>query len=199
MIKHELPQLPYALDALAPQISLETMEYHYGKHHKAYVDKLNELIPGTRYEDMPLEEIVRTSVAADPKIFNQAAQVWNHTFFFFGLAPQPKAAPTGALAEAIERDFGSFEKFRDAMVAAGVGQFGSGWAWLVTDKAGKLAVVATPNAGNPMTEGMTPLLCIDVWEHAYYIDYRNRRADYIPQAWAKVDWAMVEKRFAAAK
>lgn len=196
MKMHELPKLPYELDGLEPQISRETMEYHYGKHHKAYVDKLNELIPGTKYENMPLEEIVRT---ADGKIFNQAAQVWNHTFFFFGLAPHPKAKPTGMLAAAIDREFGSFDKFKEEFAAAGVNQFGSGWAWLVMDKAGKLSVVSTSNAGNPMTDGKTPLVCIDVWEHAYYIDYRNRRPEFISKAWEKICWAEVEKRFDEAK
>lgn len=193
---HELPKLPYAQDALAPHISKETLEYHYGKHHKAYVDKLNELIPGTKYADMTLEQIV---MSAEPgAIFNNAAQVWNHTFYFFAFSPAPKQRPEGELAAAIDRDFGSFDALREAMTKAGVGQFGSGWAWLVA-KNGKLEVVATPNAANPMTDGKTPLLTLDVWEHAYYIDYRNRRPDYLAQAWNIVDWAVVEKRFAESK
>lgn len=194
---HELPKLPYALDALQPNISKETLEYHYGKHHKAYVDKLNELIPGTRFADMTLEQII---MSAEPGgVFNNAAQVWNHTFYFFAFSPKPKMKPEGELAKAIDRDFGSFDALKDAMSKAGAGQFGSGWAWLVKNKEGRLEVVATANAANPMTDGKTPLLTLDVWEHAYYIDYRNRRPEYLTEAWGIVDWAMVEKRFAAAK
>ncbi len=194
---HELPNLPYALDALAPYISKETLEYHYGKHHKAYVDKLNELIAGTKYADMTLEQIV---ISAGPgTVFNNAAQAWNHTFYFYGFAPKPKAMPEGALAEAIDRDLGGFDAMKEAMSKAGAGQFGSGWAWLVKNKDGKLEVIATPNAANPMTDGQTPLLVIDVWEHAYYIDYRNRRPDYLKQVWNVIDWAVVEKRFGEAK
>lgn len=194
---HELPKLPYALDALRPHISKETIEYHYGKHHKAYIDKLNELIIGTEYVDMPLEQIVRE---AEPgAIFNNAAQAWNHKFYFCGFSPKPKGKPEGALAEAIDRDLGGFDAMKEAMSKAGAGQFGSGWAWLVKDKDGKLEVVATPNAGNPMTDGFTPLLTIDVWEHAYYIDYRNRRPDYLKQVWCVIDWAVIEKRFAETK
>ena len=189
---HELPKLPYALDALAPQISEETMLYHYGKHHQAYVDNLNRLIDGTRWQNATLEEIV---LGADGAIFNNAAQAWNHTFFFLSLSPDPKSVPTGALAEAIDRDFGSFESFKETMGKAAAGQFGSGWAWLVQDKDGKLSVVAESNAGNPMTRGLKPLLNIDVWEHAYYIDYRNRRPDFIQAVWDRVDWKTVEKRF----
>lgn len=189
----ELPKLPYELDALAPQISKETMEYHYGKHHKAYVDKLNDLIKDTKYEGMALEAIIKES---EGPVFNNAAQVWNHTFFFFGLSPKPKTKPTGALGAAIDRDFGSFDKLKEEMSKAGVGQFGSGWAWLVKDRGGKLSVVATPNAQTPLTTDKTPLMCIDVWEHAYYIDYRNRRPDFINAAWEKTDWSVVEKRFA---
>lgn len=188
----ELPKLPYALDALEPQISKETMEYHYGKHHKAYVDKLNELTKGTKYEGMDLEAII---MASEGPVFNNAAQVWNHTFFFYGLSPHPKTKPTGALAEAIDRDFDSFDKLKEEIAKAGAGQFGSGWAWLVKDDDGKLSVTATSNAQNPMTSGKTPLMCIDVWEHAYYIDYRNRRPDFINAAWEKTDWSVVEKRF----
>ena len=191
---HELPKLPYALDALAPHISKETLEYHYSKHHNAYVDKLNELIAGTPYAGMPLEQIVRE--AGPGAVFNNAAQAWNHTFYFYAFSPTPKAKPEGALAETIDRDLGGFDAMKEAMSKAGAGQFGSGWAWLVKDKDGKLEVVATPNASNPMTDGLTPLLVIDVWEHAYYIDYRNRRPDYLKQVWNVVDWAVVEKRFA---
>ena len=189
---HELPKLPYALDALAPQISEETMLYHYGKHHKAYVDNLNRLIVGTPWQDASLEEIV---LGADGAIFNNAAQTWNHTFFFLSLSPDPKSVPTGALAEAINRDFGSFDAMKETMTKAAAGQFGSGWAWLVKDKNGKLSIVAESNAGNPMTRGLKPLLNIDVWEHAYYIDYRNRRPDFLQALWDRVDWKVVEKRF----
>lgn len=192
MSAFELPKLPYALDALAPQISKETMEYHYGKHHKAYVDNLNKMVPGTKFEGKSLEEIIMSS---DSGIFNNAAQVWNHTFFFFQLAPKPQEKPSGKLAEAIDRDFGSFEGFVEEFSKAGAGQFGSGWAWLVKGKDGKLSIVATGNAQNPMTQGLTPLMTVDVWEHAYYIDYRNVRADFIKAALAKTDWAVVGKRF----
>ncbi len=189
---HELPKLPYALDALAPQISEETMLYHYGKHHKAYVDNLNRLIVGTPWQDASLEKIV---LGADGAIFNNAAQTWNHTFFFLSLSPDPKSVPTGALAEAINRDFGSFDAMKETMTKTAAGQFGSGWAWLVKDKNGKLSIVAESNAGNPMTRGLKPLLNIDVWEHAYYIDYRNRRPDFLQALWDRVDWKVVEKRF----
>ncbi len=191
---HELPKLPYELDALKPHISRETLEYHYGKHHKAYVDKLNELIAGTEYAGMTLDRIVRS--AAPGAVFNNAAQAWNHTFYFCGFSPTPKAKPEGALAAAIDRDLGGFDAMKEAMSKAGAGQFGSGWAWLVRDKEGKLEVAATANAANPMTDGLTPLLVIDVWEHAYYIDYRNRRPDYLKEVWNIIDWAVVENRFA---
>lgn len=193
MSEFKLPELPYALDALAPQISEETMQYHYGKHHKAYVDKLNELLPGTKYVDMTLEQIV---CSADGAIFNQAAQVWNHTFFFTELSPSPKAQPEGTLAAAIDEAFGSFDAFKEAFAKAGAGQFGSGWAWLVADAAGKLSVVATSNAANPMTQGLRPLMTADVWEHAYYVDYRNRRPDFLKALWERIDWAVIEKRYA---
>lgn len=193
MSKFELPKLPYELDALAPQISKETMEYHYGKHHKAYVDKLNELVPGTKYENMDLEGIVKS---ADGAIFNQAAQVWNHTFFFTALSPAPKAKPEGKLAEAIDKSFGSFEKFKEEFTKAAVGQFGSGWAWLVAGGDGSLSIAATSNAGNPLAEGKKAILTVDVWEHAYYIDYRNVRAEFVKAALEKTDWAIIEERYA---
>ena len=186
-----LSALPYAEDALAPKMSRETLEYHHGKHLKAYVDKLNELIQGTKFESMTLEEIIKNS---DGPIFNNAAQVWNHTFFFEALAPKPQAKPSGELAKAIDHDFGSFEALKEQMTKAAVGHFGSGWAWLVKEASGKLSVVARPNAANPMTEGMKPLLNMDVWEHAYYIDYRNRRADFIAALWELVEWGRVELR-----
>ena len=193
MGKFELPKLPYELGDLAPQISQETMEYHYGKHHKAYVDKLNELIPGTKYENMSLDEIVKSS---DGAIFNQAAQVWNHTFFFLALSPNPKKKPEGKLAEAIDHAFGSFDKFREEFTKAAVGQFGSGWAWLVADKDGKLSIETTSNAKNPLSEGKKAIMTADVWEHAYYIDYRNARADGVKAALDRTDWKIVEERYA---
>ncbi len=192
MAKFELPPLPYPYDALEPQVSRETMEYHHDKHLKAYVDKLNELIAGTQYEDMSLEEIIRNS---DGPVFNNAAQVWNHVFFFETLSPSPQTRPAGALAEAIDRDFGSFDQLAEAVKKAGVGQFGSGWAWLVRDSFGKLSVKATPNTVNPLSEGEKAIITIDVWEHAYYIDYRNRRPDFISAAWERIDWAKAGERF----
>ncbi|MCC8034355.1 MAG: superoxide dismutase [Rikenellaceae bacterium] len=192
MAKFELPPLPYPYNALEPQISEETMHFHHDKHHKAYVDKLNELIEGTEYEKMTLEEIVQKS---EGPVFNNAAQVWNHTFFFETLSPNPKQRPQGALAEAIDRDFGSLDQLAAQLKQAGVGQFGSGWAWLVKDSFGKLTVKATPNAVNPLKEGEKAILTIDVWEHAYYIDYRNRRPDFLSAAWERIDWNIVEKRY----
>ncbi|KAI4469295.1 superoxide dismutase [Holotrichia oblita] len=189
---YELPKLPYELDALEPQISKETMEYHYLKHHQAYVTNLNNLIEGTKYEKMPLEEIIKNS---DGPLFNNAAQTWNHTNFFLALSANPKARPDGELAKAIERDFGSFDKCKEEMTKAAQGLFGSGWAWLAADSEGKLSVMPMSNGQNPMIKNLTPLLCIDVWEHAYYIDYRNRRPDYITALWDKIDWAVIEKRY----
>ena len=168
--------LPYAYDALAPQVSEETLRFHHDKHYVGYVNKLNELILDTPYAQQPLEDIV---VSADGAIFNNAAQMWNHEFFFDQLSPDGEARPTGALLKAIDADFGSFEQFKAQMEKAAVGLFGSGWAWLAEDKSGKLAIVTEQNAGNPMCHGMKPLMCFDVWEHAYYIDYRNRRADAV--------------------
>lgn len=192
IMTHVLPQLPYAEDALAPHMSKETIEYHYGKHHQTYVNNLNKLIAGTSFEQMPLEEIV---LKADGPILNNAAQAWNHTFFFFTFSPTPKSMPSGALAEAIDRDFGSFDQFKERFAQAAAGLFGSGWTWLVSDEDGHLTIVSESNAGNPMRKGLNPLLCIDVWEHAYYIDYRNRRPDFIDNFWKIVDWKVVEERY----
>ena len=192
IMTHVLPQLPYAEDALAPYMSKETIEYHHGKHHQAYVNNLNKLIAGTPFEQMPLEEII---LKADGAIFNNAAQVWNHTFFFFTLSPTPKSMPSGALAEAIDRDFGSFDKFREKFSQTAAAQFGSGWTWLASDAEGNLSIVSESNAGNPICKGLNPLLCLDVWEHAYYIDYRNRRPDFIDNFWKIVDWKVVEERY----
>ena len=171
----ELPNLPYAKDALAPHISAETFDYHHGKHHQAYVTKLNALTEGKPEASKSLEELIKSTSGG---LFNQAAQVWNHTFFWNSMKPSGGGAPSGDLADAINRDFGSFDKFKEAFSAAAAGQFGSGWAWLVKD-GDKLAVTSTSNAGNPMTDGKTPILTLDVWEHAYYVDYRNARPKFI--------------------
>lgn len=185
---HQLPELPFAQDALAPHISAETLEYHYGKHHQAYVDNLNKLIPGTEFENKPLEDIIKK---ASGGIFNNAAQVWNHTFYWRCLSPQGGGEPAGELAMAINRSFGSLASFKEAFTKAAIGQFGSGWAWLVRNQDGSLSVEATSNAGNPLTEGKKPLLTCDVWEHAYYIDYRNARAKYVEAFWQVVNWTFV--------
>lgn len=175
-----LPDLPYARDALAPHISGETLDFHHGKHHKAYVDKANDLVKGTDLESADLETAIRAAWKdKNTALFNNAAQIWNHTFYWQSMSPDGGGRPSGKLAEAIDRDFGSFEKFADAFKMAGAGQFGSGWAWLVV-KDGKLEVRKTPNAETPLTEaGVTPLLTMDVWEHAYYLDFQNRRPDYM--------------------
>ncbi len=193
-MKFELPILLYALNALAPQISGETMEYHYGKHLQTYINNLNNLIVNTPYESMSLEEIVKKS---DGPLFNNAAQTWNHTFYFNQFSPKPKQAPEGALATAINRDFGSFDAFKEAYTKAATTLFGSGWAWLSQDKDGKLVITQEGNAGNPLKQGFNPLLACDVWEHAYYIDYRNNRAKHIDAFWQIVDWDAIEKRFKA--
>ena len=189
---HKLPELPYALDALNPHISKQTLEFHHGTHHLAYVNNLNALIPGTKFEDATLEDMIRE---ADGGIFNNAAQIWNHTFYFQAFSPKPKAAPEGKLLEAIVRDFGSFEAFREEFTKAAASLFGSGWAWLAVDGDGKLQIVKESNAGNPLRQGLKPLLTCDVWEHAYYLDYQNRRPDYLSNFWPLVDWAVVESRF----
>jgi Fe-Mn family superoxide dismutase len=187
-MEHKLPDLPYAGDALKPHISAETIEYHYGKHHRAYVDNLNKLIPGTEFENMALEDIIKK---ASGGIFNNAAQVWNHTFYWNCLSPGGGGAPAGALAAAIDKAFGSFEKFKEQFASAGATRFGSGWAWLVKNPDGSLAIESTSNADNPIKEGKKPLLTCDVWEHAYYIDYRNARAKYIEAFWNIVNWDFV--------
>lgn len=189
---HELPALPYAMDALAPHISKETLEYHYGKHHKAYVDKLNSLIPGTEFENAKVEDIVRKAKGG---VFNQAAQIWNHTFYWHSLSPNGGGEPTGKLADAIKQSFGSFDAFRKEFSDKAAGQFGSGWAWLVKKADGKLAVVQTSNAETPLTGSDKPLLTCDVWEHAYYIDYRNARPKYIEAWWNLVNWEFAAGNF----
>lgn len=192
-MEHKLPELPYALDALAPTISKETLEFHYGKHHQTYVTNLNNLIKGTEFENASLEEIVKKSSGG---IFNNAAQVWNHTFYWFGLSPNGGGEPTGALAEAINAKWGSFDEFKKAFNAVAAGTFGSGWAWLVKAADGSLELVSTSNAATPLTGDKTPLLTCDVWEHAYYIDYRNSRPNYLEGFWKLVNWDVVAKHFA---
>lgn len=183
-----LPTLPYAMDALAPLISQETLEYHYGKHHNAYVTNLNKLIPGTEFETLSLEEII---MKAQGGIFNNAAQVWNHTFYWHCLSPNGGGEPSGKLAEAINKYFGSFAAFKEQFTQTAIATFGSGWAWLVLDKDGSLKITSTSNAATPMTAGQKALLTCDVWEHAYYIDYRNARPNYIEAFWKLVNWDFV--------
>lgn len=190
----ELPALPYAKDALAPHISEETLEYHYGKHHQTYVTNLNNLVPGTEFEGLSLEEIVKKSSGG---VFNNAAQVWNHTFYWNCLSPNGGGEPSGGLANAITRTFGSFDAFKEAFTKCAVTTFGSGWAWLVKNKDGSLALVSTSNAGCPLTDGQTPLLTCDVWEHAYYIDYRNARPAYLGAFWSLVNWDFAAANFDA--
>ncbi len=187
-----LPPLPFARDALAPAISAETIDYHYGKHHQTYVDNLNKLTAGTDQERKSLEELIKTSSGG---LFNNAAQVWNHTFFWNCLKPNGGGTPTGALAQTINTKFQSFDKFKEQFTQMAITQFGSGWAWLVKKPDGSLAVAQTGNAGNPMTGGDKPLLTCDVWEHAYYIDYRNRRPDYVAAFWNLVNWEFAAKNF----
>jgi Fe-Mn family superoxide dismutase len=188
----ELSPLPYPHDALVPFMSKETLEYHHDKHHKTYVDNLNKLIPGTEFEGKDLETIIKKSSGG---IFNNAAQIWNHTFFWDCLAPKAGGEPTGLLADAIKRDFGSFDNFKEKFSDASIKQFGAGWGWLVKTNEGRLEVTSTSNAGNPMTDGKKPLLTCDVWEHAYYIDHRNKRPDFLGAFWKLVNWNFVEKNF----
>ncbi|MBL1294500.1 MAG: superoxide dismutase [Fe] [Thiotrichales bacterium] len=183
---HELPALPYALDALAPHISAETLEIHHGKHHATYVTNINNLVAGTEYEGLSLEEIIVKAPAGG--IFNNAAQIWNHSFYWNCLSPNGGGEPTGAIAEAINKAFGSFAEFKEQFSKTSITTFGSGWGWLVKNSDGSLALVSTSNAGNPLTEGQTPILTCDVWEHAYYVDYRNRRPDYVAAFWNLVNW-----------
>lgn len=184
----ELPELPYAIDALAPHISQETLEFHHGKHHKTYVDKLNGMIPGTEFEGKSLEDIIK---ASSGPVFNNAAQIWNHTFYWNCLSPNGGGEPSGAVADAINAAFGSFAEFKAAFNDRAVNNFGSSWTWLVKNADGKLEIVNTSNAGTPMTDGQTALLTVDLWEHAYYIDYRNARPTYLGAFWALVNWDFV--------
>lgn len=190
----ELPALPYAKDALAPYISAETLEYHHGKHHQTYVTNLNNLVPNTEFDGLSLEEIILKSSGG---IFNNAAQVWNHTFYWNCLTPKGAGKPSGALADAIDATFGSFDKFKEEFTKCAVTTFGSGWAWLVKNADGSLALVSTSNAACPLTTGQTPLLTCDVWEHAYYIDFRNSRPNYLEAFWVLTNWDFVAKNYAA--
>jgi len=187
----QLPELPYSMDALGPHISAETLEYHYGKHHNKYVETLNQLVGGTPQADKSLEELVKTT---DGKIFNNAAQVWNHTFYWNCMSPNGGGEPKGKIGESIAKTFGSFQAFKDTFSEAAVAQFGSGWAWLVQNKDGSLAIEKTSNAECPLTKGQKPLLTCDVWEHAYYIDYRNARPKYVEAFWNLVNWDFVEQQ-----
>jgi superoxide dismutase, Fe-Mn family len=196
----ELPPLPYAQDALAPVISAQTLSFHYGKHHKTYVDNLNKLVAGTDMSETPLEALIK-AVAGKPDkagVFNNAAQVWNHTFFWNSMKPNGGGAPTGAVAKAIDASFGSYENFKKEFSNAAMTQFGSGWAWLVADK-GQLKIAKTPNAETPLTTGQTALLTVDVWEHAYYLDYQNRRADFVAAVIDKLlNWEFANGNLARA-
>ncbi|ODN43899.1 superoxide dismutase [Piscirickettsia litoralis] len=191
----ELPALPYEMNALEPHMSQETLEFHYGKHHNTYVVNLNKLVEGTEFANASLEEIINKSSGG---IFNNAAQIWNHTFFWNCLGPKGGSEPSGELLAAINAKFGSFESFKEEFTKTAVTTFGSGWGWLVKNQAGELELVSTSNAGNPMTEGKTPLMTCDVWEHAYYIDYRNARPKFLDAFWALVNWDFVAENFSKA-
>lgn len=191
---HELPALPYANDALQPHISAETIEFHYGKHHQTYVTNLNNLIKGTEFENSSLEEIIMKSSGG---LFNNAAQVWNHTFYWNCLSPNGGGEPTGAVADAINKAFGSFAEFKEKFTTSAVTNFGSGWTWLVKNTDGSVEIVNTSNAGSPMTDGKKAVLTVDVWEHAYYIDYRNARPKYMESFWNLVNWDFVAKNLEA--
>lgn len=192
VMKFELIQLPYEADALEPVISKETIDYHHGKHLQAYVNNLNNLIPGTQFENASLEEIVAGS---DGAIFNNAGQVLNHNLYFTQFSPDGGGQPTGKLAEAIQQTWGTFENFQKEFINAGTGLFGSGWVWLAKDKDGKLSITKEANGSNPVAKGLTPLLGFDVWEHAYYLDYQNRRPDHLNSLWKIVDWDAVSERY----
>ena len=194
-MEHQLPQLPYAKDALAPHMSAETFDYHYAKHHQAYVTNLNNLIKGTEYENLDLEAIVKKAPAGG--VYNNAAQVWNHSFFWNCMKPNGGGAPTGALAAAINAKWGSLDAFKTAFQTSAVGNFGSGWTWLVKKADGSVDIVNMGAAGTPLTTGDKALLCVDVWEHAYYIDYRNMRPKFVETFLASlVNWSFVEANFA---
>ena len=186
---HKLPELQFAMDALQPHISKETLEFHYGKHHNAYVTNLNNLIPGTEFANMSLDDIINKAPAGG--IFNNAAQVWNHSFYWKCLSPNGGSKPEGKLLDAIEKSFGSFDEFKDQFTKSAVTNFGSGWTWLVQNSDGSLELLNTSNAGTALTSGKTPLLTCDVWEHAYYVDYRNARPQYFEAFWNLVNWDFV--------
>ena len=196
MARFTLPELPYAIDALAPAISRETLEFHWGKHHQTYVNNLNNLVEGTDWAEKSLEEII---LDAEGGLFNNAAQAWNHDFYFATLSPAPQRMPSGPLLEAVNAAFGDTDSLRQNMTQAAVSLFGSGWVWLAADDKGALSIVSKSNAGNPLTDGLHPLLAIDVWEHAYYIDYRNARADAVKALWQVIDWKAAVCRYDALK
>lgn len=187
-----LPELPYALNALEPYITQNTLEFHYGKHHQAYVNNLNNLLPGSGFENASLEDIIRESSGG---VFNNGAQIWNHTFYFTTFSPDAQGKPEGNFLKAIEKEFGSFEDFKTQFTSAAATLFGAGWAWLVKNDLGVLSIVKESNAGNPLKDGYTPLLTCDVWEHAYYLDYQNKRPDYLNAYWEIIDWKSVARRF----
>ena len=192
MKKIELPKLNYQLNALEPYISQKTLEFHYLKHHQTYVDKLNSLIENTEFEGKSLEQIIKNSKGA---IFNNAAQAWNHIFYFFQFSKSGSKIPKGKLAEQILSQFDTFEDFKSRIEEAGIKLFGSGWVWLSADENGTLFITQSPNAGNPLKDGLKPILTIDVWEHAYYLDYQNRRGEYLSRIWEIIDWDVIESRY----
>lgn len=190
----QLPALPYPQDALAPHISAETLDFHHGKHHKAYVDKLNTLVPGTEFEGKSLEDVIKAAPAGP--VFNNAAQIWNHTFYWHCLSPNGGGAPTGKVGEAITQAFGSFDKFKEAFTNSAINNFGSSWTWLVKKADGTVAIVNTSNAGTPLTDAsVVPVLTLDLWEHAYYVDYRNARPKYVEAFWSLINWEFANKNF----
>ncbi len=191
-LHHKAMELAFASDALSPHISQQTIEYHYGKHYKGYLNKLNELVRGTEFENSSLDEIVKR---ASDGIYNNGAQVWNHEFLFEELSPSPQKAPTGKLFEAINHKWGSVERFKEEFKRSATALFGSGWVWLVEEPSGEVSIISEPNAGNPIRYGHKPLMVADVWEHAYYLDHRNLRADSIDSLWQVLDWDVVEKRY----
>ncbi|MBD5194205.1 MAG: superoxide dismutase [Bacteroides sp.] len=191
-MKFTKPRLPYSPSDLEPIISAATVDYHYGKHEQAYIDNLNRLIEGTEYADMPLEEIIKNS---DGPLFNNASQAWNHIFYFFQFNPNGQKEPSGNLADQIANQFGSFDELKKKIEEAGASLFGSGWVWLSTDNSGNLYITQGKNAENPLTNGLQPILVIDVWEHAYYLDYQNRRPEYLKRIWELIDWNVIESRY----
>lgn len=196
MMKFELPQLPFEMNALEPYISKKTLEFHHGKHHQAYVTNLNSLIIGTKFENTDLETIIKVG---EGPIFNNAAQAWNHTFYFEGLRPGNKYSLKGPFVDVINDNFGSVSFFKDTFIKAAASLFGSGWVWLFLNPKGSLEIIQERNAGNPLRRGLIPLLTCDVWEHAYYLDYQNRRSDYVESFWKLINWELIEKRYNVAR